>query len=238
MTKRRRSRFTLRTRSPVASPQRRPRVRQRQDERRMRRARRQRRHLVMREVDATLARPVPRKVAHVAGRIAREATIVDRDVEDAGQDPQRAKDDRARLPRREIGHPILDFRAPDRRDLPVGPDRSDVVLPRPLERHVVRGLRHRRLLRSQPAVREHPDRNPRRGRVDVLALRLRHRDHGEVQLRFAHRREAALLRLGAIRLAIAHAVAAALRRFVRGDAAHLDLRSCRLDGQYRASVGH
>ena len=33
-------------------------------------------------------------------------------------------------------------------------------------------------------------------------------------------------------------VAAALRRFVRGDAAHLDLRSCRFDGQYRASFGH
>ncbi len=112
------------------------------------------------------------------------------------------------------------------------------LLPRLLERHVVRGLRHWRLLGTQPAIGEHSDRNPRRRWVDVLALRLRHRDHGEVQLRLAHRREAALLRLGVIRLSVAHTVAAPVHRFVRGDGAHLDLRSCRLDGQYRASVGH
>jgi len=53
-----------------------------------------------------------------------------------------------------------------------------------------------------------------------------------VLLRVAHRREAALLRLGVIWLAIAHAVAAALHRLVRGDGAHFDLRSCRFDGQY------
>lgn len=72
------------------------RVCQRQHERRARRVRCQRGHLVVREVDATLARPVQRKVAHPTGRIDREAAITDHDIENAGENPRAAKDDCAR----------------------------------------------------------------------------------------------------------------------------------------------
>ena len=47
----------------------------------------------MRQVHATLTRPVPRKIAYMAGRIAREATIANGDIEDAGKTSQAAKDD-------------------------------------------------------------------------------------------------------------------------------------------------
>ena len=50
----------------------------------MRRTSGESRHLVMREVDAALTRPVPGEVAYVAGGIACQATVVDGDVEDAG----------------------------------------------------------------------------------------------------------------------------------------------------------
>ena len=75
---------------------------QRQDGGRIPGARSQRRHLIVREVDATLARPVPRKAAHVPGRIACEATIIDGDIEDAGEHSQRANHDGARLLRRQV----------------------------------------------------------------------------------------------------------------------------------------
>ena len=65
--------------------------------------------MVMCEIDASLARPVPGQIANIAGRIVCEAPVIDRDVEHAGQNPQRAKDHRARLLRRELGHPVLDF---------------------------------------------------------------------------------------------------------------------------------
>jgi len=68
----------------------------------MRRAGRQRRHLVMREVHAALTRTVAREIANVGGRVVRQAAIVDSDIEDAGEDPQCAKDDRARLLRCEL----------------------------------------------------------------------------------------------------------------------------------------
>ena len=46
----------------------------------------------MREVDAALAGAASREVADVARRVGREATIVDGDVEDAGEDSERAQE--------------------------------------------------------------------------------------------------------------------------------------------------
>lgn len=51
----------------------------------------------------------------MVGWIAREAPIVDPDLEDAGQDRERAKDDGARLLRRAVGHPVLHFGASELR---------------------------------------------------------------------------------------------------------------------------
>lgn len=67
-----------------------------------------------------------------------------------------------------------------------------------------------------PVDGEDPDRHLRRGGIDAVAHRLRHRDYGELELRLADRRKAALLPRDEIWLAIAQAEPAALRGLVPG----------------------
>lgn len=95
-------------------------------------------------------------------------------------------------------------------------DRSDVLPPRPLKCRLVQRLRHRRVLGSQPAIGEPLHGHLRRRRFDGVAHRVLHREHGQVELGLPHRREAALLRLGVIGLAIVHTAAAAVYSLVLG----------------------